>query len=274
MREMKNGIAVERVGEGEPLLLIHGTGGSRHHWTPVVSRLAECHALLLVDLPGHGDSPSSPAGTPHNPVGYAESMVGMLDALGIERAHCVGNSVGGWTALEIAKLGRADSVVAISPAGLWPRRDPWRCTAQLWGRHKLGRLFAPLTPHLMRSGAGRWILLRGAMAKPRQLPPEIAVELAEEFARTRDFDVHLASSSRARFSGGQEIGVPVTIAWGEKERLMPRKARRMDELPSHAAVVTLPDCGHIPMWDDPELVAETILTATKRLARPAGGGKS
>ena len=172
MTETVAGIAMERVGEGEPLLLIHGTGGARSHWHPVVDALAAKRGLLLVDLPGHGESPSPPPGTPHNPIGYAQMLAAMLDELDIDRAHCAGNSVGGWTSLELAKLGRASSVVAIGPAGLWAKRDPWRCVFQLWSQYKMGRLFAPLTPHLMRSAAARSLLLRGTMAKPRQMPPK------------------------------------------------------------------------------------------------------
>ena len=253
------GIALDRTGEGEPLLLIHGTGGTRHHWRPVVERLARERSLFVVDPPGHGESPSPPPGVPHNPIGYATVLAGMLDELGIDRAHCAGNSAGGWTALELAKLGRARSVVAIAPAGLWPKRDPWRCVVQLAGQHKLGGLFAPLTPRLMRSAAGRSFLLSGTMAKPRQIPPEAAVEMATEFARTPDFEAHLAATRRARFRDGRRIDVPVTVAWGDKERLIPAKARRRDELPEQTAFPTLPGCGHSPMWDDPPLVAATIL---------------
>jgi len=261
--EQVAGIAMERVGEGEPLLLIHGTGGTRKHWGPVFDNLASQHSLLLVDLPGHGDSPPPPAEIPHNPIGYAQMLAAMLDELGIDRAHCAGNSVGGWTSLELAKLGRASSVIAFGPAGLWPKHDPWRCTMQLWSQHKLGRVFAPLTPHLMRSVAGRSVLLRGTMAKPRQMPPEDAVELAADFARTPDFDAHLAATRRERFRDGQRIEVPVTIAWGERERLVPPKARREEELPDQTRVINLPGCGHVPMWDDPSLVAETILSGSQ-----------
>jgi pimeloyl-ACP methyl ester carboxylesterase len=252
-------VALERVGSGEPLLLLHGTGGTRAHWQPVVELLSAERELLLVDLPGHGRSGPPPAGVPHNPIGYAEVLVQMLDELRIDRVHVAGNSVGGWTALELAKLGRARSVVAIGPAGLWPKRDPWSCTLQLWSQHKLGRLFTSLTPHLMRSPTGRSILLRKTVAKPRQMPPEAAVEMAVEFARTPGFDEHLASTRRERFRDGQTIDVPVTVVWGEKERLVPRRARRRDELPGDTRVLTLPACGHSPMWDNPGLVAQTIL---------------
>lgn len=259
MPETVAGVVVDRMGEGEPLLLIHGTGGTRHHWRPVADRLARRRALLFIDLPGHGESPPLRQGLAHNPIGYAELLAGVLDELGIDRAHCAGNSAGAWTALELAKIGRARSVVAIAPAGLWAKHDPWRSVVQLSAQHKMGRLFAPLTPPLMRSASGRTLLLRGAMAKPRQVPPEVAVEFAVEFARTPEFDAHLASTRRERFRDGRQIDVPVTVAWGEKERLIPVKARRRDELPDHTRFVTLPGCGHIPMWDDPSLVAAVIL---------------
>jgi pimeloyl-ACP methyl ester carboxylesterase len=255
------GVAFERRGTGEPLLLVHGTGGARGVWRPIVDLLAADRELLLVDLPGHGESEPPPAGTPHTPIGYAQVLARLLDQLGLDTAHAAGNSVGGWTALELAKIGRARSVVAIAPAGLWVQ-DPFRAWAALWSQHKLGRMFAPVTPALLRSSAGRTILLSRTVAKPRRMPPEAAIELATTYARTPTFDSHLAATRRTRFQDGRAIGVPVTVAWGEKERLIPAKARRRDELPAQTRFVSLPGCGHLPMWDDPELIARTILEGT------------
>jgi len=258
------GVALERRGAGEPLLLIHGTGGSRSHWGPVADLLATQRELVLVDLPGHGESDPLREGIPHTPIGYAQVLVELLDELGMDSVHAAGNSVGGWTALELAKLGRARSAVAISPAGLWPKRDPWRCTVQLSSQYRLGRLFSPLVPRLMRSGLGRTLLLRGTVAKPRQMPAEAAIDMATTFAETQSFRAHLAATRRERFRDGQGIDAPVVVAWGDKDRLIPAKARRRDELPAHTRFVTLPDCGHSPMWDDPELVARTILEASAK----------
>lgn len=253
------GIRFDRLGTGEPLLLLHGTGGSRAHWRPLVDLLGGQRELLLVDLPGHGESDPPHPRSPHTPAGYAAVLEQLLDELGIDRPHLAGNSVGGWTALELAKRGRARSVVAIGPAGLWRRNDPWRCVFQLWAQHKLGRAFAPLTPGLMRNPAGRAVLLRGTVAKPSRVPPDAAVDMAVTYAQTPCFERHLSATRRERFQGGRGIEVPVTVAWGEKDRLVPAKARRRDELPPHTRVLTLAACGHLPMWDEPELVAETIL---------------
>jgi pimeloyl-ACP methyl ester carboxylesterase len=118
----------------------------------------------------------------------------------------------------------------------------------------------------MRSDFGRTLLLRGTVARPRQVPSDAAIEMAVTYARTPCFDAHIAATRRERFRDGDAIDVPVTVAWGDKERLIPAKARLRDELPAQTRFVTLPDCGHVPMWDDPELVARTILEGAGVLA--------
>jgi pimeloyl-ACP methyl ester carboxylesterase len=261
MSSKVGGIELWREGEGEALLLLHGTGCDHSVWAPVLDRLAAERQVLLVDLPGHGRSDPPPEGVPHAPVGYAELLGGMLDELGLETAELAGNSVGGWTALELAKRGRARAVAALSPAGLWARRDPWRCVFQLWSQHKLGRAFGRVTPPLLRTATGRAILMRGTVGRPRQMPAADAIAISKTYAGTPCFDEHLAQTRRRRFAGGSEIAAPVTVAWGERDRLLPRKARLLVELPAQTRVLTLPGCGHLPMWDDPELVARTILTA-------------
>ena len=253
------GVQLERTGSGEPLLLVHGTGCARSVWKEVVGPLSAERELLLVDLPSHGASDPPPSGVPHTPIGYAEVLGGVLDDLGLDSAHVAGNSVGGWTALELAKTGRARSVVALGPAGLWAGRDPWRCVFQLWSQHRLGRAFARVTPPLLRSPVGRTLLMSGTVGRPRRMPAEDAIEMFETYAGTPGFDEHLSQTRRRRFAAGTEIDVPVTIAWGERDRLVPRKARLLEELPPQTRVVSLPGCGHVPMWDDPELVARTIL---------------
>jgi pimeloyl-ACP methyl ester carboxylesterase len=175
------GITYDRAGNGERLLLLHGTGGSRRQWALLTSILAARRELVAVDLPGHGDSDPPPDGGDHTPVGYAATIAALLDRLGIGAAHVAGDSVGGWTALELAKLGRARSVVAIAPAGLWARRDPWRCVLKLWAMYRLGRLTAPLTDRALRSEAGRTRLLRGTVAKPLNLSEKEARDLIETY---------------------------------------------------------------------------------------------
>ena len=196
------GIAYQRSGSGEPLLLLHGTGGSPRHWAPVRPTLAAHHDVIAVDLPGHGESDPPPDHGDHTPLGYAVALAALLDELGLDAVHAAGVSVGGWTALELAKLGRARSVVAIAPAGLWPRRDPWRCSLKLWGMYRLGRLTTPLTERALRSEAGRVRLLRGTVAKPLNLSQAEARDLIATYNRTPTFTKHLAQTRRARFRDG------------------------------------------------------------------------
>src|ERR687892_308656 len=256
------GIAYERHGHGEQLLLLHGTGGSRRHWAPVRPRLAAHHELIAVDLPGHGESDPPPDDGDHTPIGYAATLARFLDELELDAVHVAGDSVGGWTALELAKLGRARSVTAIAPVGLWRRHDPWRCSLKLWGMYRLGRLTAPLTERALRSEAGRTRLLRGTVAKPLNLSEEQARGLITTYNSTPTFTKHLAQTRRARFRDGASIEAPVTVAWGDHEQLIPPKARRQDELPAHTKTITLAGCAHVPFWDDLEQVAQVILRAT------------
>jgi len=255
------GIVLERVGGGEPLLLLHGTGGSRMHWRPVIGPLAKSRDLLVVDLPGHARSDPPPEGVPHTPIGYAQLIGEMLDELGLDSAHVAGNSVGGWTALELAKSGRARSVAALGPAGLWAGRDPFRCWFTLWSQHTMGRAFGWITPTLLRSATGRTLIMGGTVGRPRQMPVEDAIGLASTYASTPCFREHLAETRRARFAGGREIEAPVTVIWGERDRLLPARARIADELPVGFRELTLPGCGHLPVWDDPDLVSAVILEA-------------
>jgi pimeloyl-ACP methyl ester carboxylesterase len=246
-------LAPERTGSGPPLLLLHGTGSSQAVWAPVVPLLAREREVITLDLPGHGESPLVPDVEP-TPIGYARIVAATLDELGIDAIDVAGNSVGGWTALELAKLSRARSVVALDPAGLW-LRNPLSARLTLWMLHHA----PPPPPILLRSQMVRKLLVGKIFGRPeRQTVSEIQ-EGANTMRTTRGFDEHLRATTRTRFTGGRDIDVPVTIAFGERERLIPPRARRGDELPSATRWVTLPGCGHVPTWDDPELVAATIL---------------
>jgi pimeloyl-ACP methyl ester carboxylesterase len=253
------GLRYERTGEGKPLLLIHGTGSSRAAWRPVASLLAREYELLIVDLPGHGESePPSPKTHP-TPIGYAPLLGHLLDALGMGRVHTAGFSIGGWTSLELAKLRRARSVIAFGPAGLWVPRSPRSSEMSLWLSNRAARLARPLLPYLFATSVGRTVFLSQQFGRPWRLTADEAVAAAGTLAATRSFDQHLAATNRARFTGGRDIDVPVTIAFGARERLLSRRgARRAEELPMHARWVELPGCGHVPTWDDPMLVARVI----------------
>jgi pimeloyl-ACP methyl ester carboxylesterase len=101
-----------------------------------------------------------------------------------------------------------------------------------------------------------------------------ALGIATTYVRTERLADHLAATRQERFRDGRAIAVPVTVAWGERERLIPPGARHRDELPAHTRYVTLPGCGHLALWDDPQLVARTILEGTPAIEIRGVGRRS
>src|SRR5918994_3852076 len=114
--------AMYRAGTGEPLVLIHGFTARWRCWLPVLGLLAPRFEVIAPTLHGHDGGPPSPPGaeTLAQATDHFESL---LDGLGVGTAHLAGNSLGGALALELAKRGRARSVVAISPGGGWDEDD-------------------------------------------------------------------------------------------------------------------------------------------------------
>ncbi|MDP9486728.1 MAG: alpha/beta hydrolase [Actinomycetota bacterium] len=260
---MERGLHYEVHGTGEPLLLVHGTGLSLRVWDPVVRLLATRRTVIAVDLPGFGLSPPVTPGIPPTPAGFAGVLADLLRRLGHHSAHVAGNSVGGWTALEMAKLGAARSVVALSPAGLWARRAPLYDVLSLRGTRRFSRLFDPVMPALLSRPLGRKLAMWQTVAHPERVPQSAAGEFARAFARAPGFDEHLDATIQERFVGGRSIRVPVTVAFGGRDRLLLRhQSRRREELPPRTRWFELADCGHVPTHDDPILVAEAILKGT------------
>src|SRR5882762_2074321 len=115
--------ALYRAGSGEPLLLLHGFTGAWHHWRPLLGELVARYEVIAPTLAGHDGGMPLPAGTALNFAGSTDLLEEHLDELGLDTVHVVGNSMGGALALELAKRGRARSVVALAPAGGWVPGD-------------------------------------------------------------------------------------------------------------------------------------------------------
>ena len=253
----------ERQGSGEPLVLLHGLGSELCVWQPVLGALAEAHDVIAVDLPGFGGSRPLPDHITPTPGALAVAVAGLLDALGIADAHVAGNSLGGWVALELARAGRARTVTGLCPAGLWPAPLIRRATPAQARGNRLARRLRFVIPVLLVSGRVRRAVLTSFVAHPERVPYSAARRMIGSDARATAYEATSAAMRADNFRDAEAIGVPVTLAFGERDRLI-RPARPAIE---GARVVVLPDCGHIPMWDDPRLVAEVVLST-------AGGGES
>jgi pimeloyl-ACP methyl ester carboxylesterase len=245
-----------RRGEGAPLVLVHGLGGSIVVWRPVLERLAVERDVVALDLPGFGRSPAPGNGFVPTAAELGEAVSGLCADLGIDRPHVAGNSLGGWIALEMAAAGRAASVCAISPAGMW--RDP--IGPRRVERHHLGRRIRPLLNVALRSARVRSAVLRSTLAHPDRLTREEAAELVGGYLNAPLYAAANEEMRMGAFERKDDIDVPVTLAWGELDQLVGRPSR--SRRPPGARFVEKPGWGHTPTWDDPEGVASLILEAS------------
>jgi pimeloyl-ACP methyl ester carboxylesterase len=255
-----SGIVLNRAGvesaggSREPLLLIHGLGGSRSVWEPVLGLLAPEREVFALDMPGFGAAESLPPGAQPTPRDLAAALHEQCLELGIERPHVAGNSLGGWVALEMGRYGWAASVTALSPAGLW--RKP------LGGRPREVRYWArrlrPAVALAARVPGVRHRMLATFAAHPERIPAEVGRQLVLDWVDAEGYDgANRAMRTFVFDARDYPAEVPVTIAWSELDRLLgpPKPERR----PAGARYLVLPGVGHTPTWDDPELVARTLL---------------
>jgi pimeloyl-ACP methyl ester carboxylesterase len=267
------GLAYTRAGSGPPLVLFHGVGHRRQAWDAVMDRLTPHRDVIAVDLPGHGESPPLDVSGRSVLEALADGVIGLLDDLGLDRPHVAGNSLGGLIALEAGLFGRAASVTALSPAGFW-RNDLELAYAKAIFRvmQALGARLRPVAPRLARSAAGRTVLYAAIVSRPGRMSPRQAEgDMAAFLAAGPALDAILDAA--APYHGEIPAHVPVTIAWGSKDRLLsPHQALVARQRVPHARFVRLPGCGHVPMTDDPALVARVLLRGSSR--PPLGGGPS
>lgn len=246
-----------RVGEGgTAALLIHGLGGDIDAWQMTQATLAVDRAVYAIDLPGHGES------TKEIRIGdlaeLAETVAHAMDALGLERAHLVGHSLGAGTALQLALThpGRVASLALIAPVGLAEEIDPTFPAEFLAARKTrdlqqcLGRLFAE--------------------------PSMVGREFADRVARNKRLDGAEAALSKiiaACFPDGRQRtvllpalatwsadnpAIPVTVIWGEEDAIL--SPDPLGQLPASVAAFLLPGVGHMPQLEAAKKV-NAILSA-------------
>ena len=250
-----------RRGAGEPLLLIHGIGGEWRSWDPLIDRLASARDVVAIDMPGFGASSPLATGTSPTAHALAEAIAEFVGAeVSAEPVDVGGHSLGGWTALELAKLGVARRVTAVAPAGFWTRVEA------AYGRGTL-RWTAWLVRHahgLLSRGydrpAWRALLASGQFGHPRRVDPDDLRRMGHALRAAPGWDDTLRAMTRDRFSGGAEVRVPVTILWGTRDRLLlPRQAKRAEAEVPGAELIRLEGAGHFAHWDEPDAVLEALL---------------
>jgi pimeloyl-ACP methyl ester carboxylesterase len=175
-----------------------------------------------------------------------------------------GNSLGGWVALELARLGRASAVVALSPSGFWLPREARYAEVSLKAIRASARASARVAPVLYRSGVVRRAAFAQVMAHGERMTATEAIDATRALIASPAFDETLHVQAQDVFRADERLaGVPITIAWAEKDRLLlPRQQFRAARVLPHARLSPLRGCGHVPTSDDPVAVARVILEGT------------
>ena len=251
-----------RGGSGSPLVCLHGFTDTWRSWDLILPRLECAHDVFAPTLPGHAGGP--PLDGEVSDALIPDAIERAMDEAGFASAHIVGNSLGGYVALQLAARGRADSVVALAPAGGWARGDPSRSqTLNLQATMHAGlQAAAPYAEAIVASAAGRRRATQWITTNFAHIPAGLLAHQIRGAARcdatpfidyARHTDWHLDA---------ERVTCPVRIVWGTADKLLPwpsAAARfRNDWLP-HADWVELDGIGHCPQLDVSAETAQLIL---------------
>jgi pimeloyl-ACP methyl ester carboxylesterase len=254
-------ISYLQAGTGDPVICIHGLGGTKGSFLPTAANLADDHRVIAIDLPGFGDS-DKPIAAPYDAAYFAEATTAFMDELGIEKAHIVGNSMGGRVALEVGfeHPDRTDKLALLAPSLAWLRERKWAAPLKLI-RPELGLLQIaprPIVDTIVRK------LIPGA-------DDGWAAAGVDEFLRA-----YLTARGRAAFYAAarniyledpeefwtrlRELQGESLFVWGREDRLVPIGFARhvRDALP--AAEHLELDCGHVPQLEAPRATHAALKT--------------
>ncbi len=250
-------------GSGEPMVLLHGFTDTWRTWTRVLPALQARHSVFAPTLPGHAGGPPLARGSMTIPA-MVDIIERQLDERGIERAHLVGSSLGGWLSLELAVRGRALTVVGVCPAGGWEDgARELRSIVRYFRRNDIMlRSARPLLRTVAARPRARRLALRDVIADPSGVTATEALQLFEGAAECAIVEDALRLTATNQLFGVLgAIDVPVRIAYGTRDRIVrwPNCYVRMRRMLPTAEFVALEGLGHLPMWEDPELVTRVIL---------------
>jgi pimeloyl-ACP methyl ester carboxylesterase len=263
------------------MLLLHGLGATKSSFFDTAAALSRRYTVHAIDLPGFGGS-SKPATAPYGAPYAARAVIGTMDALGIERAHLVGNSMGGRVAIEVGleRPDRVGGIALLSPAVAFVKRD-WHWLVR-FARPELGMLPHSLGRHRIEQTF--WALF----ADRDLVDPSVADIVADEFERIyRSPGARLAFIASARaiylenpfgkhgfYPRLSTLQPPALFVWASHDRLIPEGFRHHVErwLPS-AEQVVLEGCGHVPQVEVPERTNGLLERFFARVD-PLGGRRS
>jgi pimeloyl-ACP methyl ester carboxylesterase len=250
------------------MVCLHGFTDTWRTWELVLPALEREHDVLAVTLAGHAGGPPLP--DPISDSAMADAVQDAMDEAGMATAHLVGNSLGGYVALQLASRGRARSVVALAPAGGWAHEDPGFGDAQ---RHfilirDLLEEAAPRADLIVSTPRGMRRATEFSVTNFEHIPPELIAH-AMRGAAACDATVPYVEFSRHHGwpLDAERIDCPVLVAWGSADKLLhwpTAAARYRDEWLPGAEWVILDGVGHCLQLDVPGRTAELVLDFTAR----------
>ncbi len=257
-----------RGGQGRPLVCLHGFTDTWRTWELVLPALERSHDVLAPTLPGHAGGP--PLAGDVTDTLLAEAVEQAMDEAGFETAHIVGNSLGGYVALQLAARGRADSVVALAPAGGWAAGDEsFRATLDFFTT--MQEQLAAAMPHvdaIVSTVAGRRRATEYIATRFEHIPPDLVAHLMAGAAGCRAVAPMIEFARRSGWRlDADRIDCPVRVVWGTADRLLEwpsAAARYRTALLPHADWVELDRVGHCPQLDVPLETAQLIAGFTAR----------
>jgi pimeloyl-ACP methyl ester carboxylesterase len=248
-------IAYETRGKGAPLLLVHGLGYDRRGWGPLHDLVAEEQRVLLVDNRGVGESDFPPG--PYTVAEMAADAVSVLDAAGIERAHVLGVSLGGYIAQEIALSypGRIDRLVLCSTSCAGPNQHPMPAV----GVDAFGRF-----PTLEREAGLRLMVENSlgdrAVRERPELVDEVYAYRLEHAPPIEAWQAQLAAAlAFDSFDRLPEIAAPTLVLHGGGDTVIDtRNGELLSERIPNAHLRLVPDRGHLLVWEESDFVAQVV----------------
>lgn len=246
----------------EVVLLVHGFGGSKDHWTRFAAHLPHDVWVLAPDLPGFGESPKDEAAS-YDLASQVARVRGFLDEQGVDRFHVVGNSMGGHlaTLLALEMPARVRSVVLFNPAGM---RGPVPSAMDKLTDN--GRV-----PFVIQTAEDfRTLLAHSFMISPR-IPELLLDHFAEEAARSYAFSKKIKDDLAAKpapiVDRIASLAPPTLVVWGDKDGVLDPSAVPLwrARVPG-GLVVVMRETGHGPQIERPEEACQLVLTWWKRNA--------
>src|SRR4051812_26487800 len=254
-----------RGGSGVPLVCLHGFTDTWRTWELVLPALERRHDVLAPTLAGHAGGPA--LGDDAGDAALTDAVERAMDEAGFATAHVVGNSLGGYVALQLAARGRARSVVALAPAGGWEPGAPLVAGTMGFFERTITQLRAagPYAEAIAATPQGRRAATEYLTTHYEHIPVQTVARIIRGAAECPAAPAMLEHATRADWTlDVASIACPLRIVWGTADRLLPwpaAAARFRRELPQ-ADWIELDGVGHCPQLDVPLEAAELILGIT------------